>query len=79
MILILRRAQHEDFRGGLTLSQSKGAGMSAPLVIPGEQRAVARCEGRGTRWFDHARSFHLGSLPLASLSQCSAGNDRRAS
>ena len=38
-----------------------------------------RCEGRGPRWMDRSRSFHLGSLPLATLSCRLAGNDKSVS
>jgi hypothetical protein len=59
--------------------------MTALLVIPGEREPSDEPEGflsgsvRTTRWIDHIQSFHLGSLPLALLSQCSAGNDRMTS
>src|SRR5215475_5919268 len=46
--------------------------MSSPA-----SRATSRGEGRGPRWKDRACSIHLGSLPLAWLSPCSAGNDIR--
>jgi hypothetical protein len=52
--------------------------MIALLVVPGEREPSGEREGRGTRWMDHIQSFHLGSLPLALLAQCSAGNDRMA-
>jgi hypothetical protein len=59
--------------------------MTALLAIPGEREPSGEREGvlsdsvRTTRWIDHIQSFHLGSLPLALLSQCSVGNDRMAS
>ncbi len=53
-----------------------GRGYNALSVIPGEDRMRSmRSEGRGPRWLDRSRSFHLGSLPLALLSQRLAGND----
>jgi hypothetical protein len=58
--------------------------MTELLVIPGEREPLGEREGvrsgsvRTTRSIDQTRSFHLGSLPLASLAQCSAGNDRMA-
>jgi len=52
--------------------------MTALLVIPGEREPLGEREGREPRSINQTRSFHLGSLPLALLSQCSAGNDRIA-
>jgi hypothetical protein len=38
----------------------------------------SRSEGRGPRWMDRVSSIHLGSLPLATLPRCSAGNDKES-
>ncbi len=43
------------------------------VVIPGEHRAQRRCEARGARRKDRARSAQLGSLPLASLRDARPG------
>jgi hypothetical protein len=62
---------------------SKGGGVwpipfatASTTVIPGEycMRSM-RCEGRGPRWLNQTRSFHLGPLPLAQLTLRSAGDD----
>ena len=55
--------------------------MTVLLVIPGEREPLGErkgvCSGsvQTPRSIDQLRSFHLGSLPLALLAQCSAGND----
>ena len=50
------------------------------LSSPAEHRGDSRdARGRGPRWSDRVRSFHLGSLPLAQArSLRSAGNDKGA-